>query len=243
MDTRIEIGDKLDLEKIETRLSANPNKEPVVYTSQVLDEAESGNMYVAMPIKEGKVIALSVGEEFYATFYTKTGLMRCKVAVAGRFKKNALFFMELEQKTVLQKMQRREYFRFECRTQIEYRPLGDEEQRMVLSGEAYIADEEQALWKTAVMLDLSGGGIHFVTGVQEDREKLMQVRFPIVYKEKAEVVYCYARLLRAYKNQNNSTIYDHHIKFWHMDQGQREKIIRYIFDEQRKNRSKQLGNS
>lgn len=241
MDSRIEIGDKLDLEKIETRLSVNPDKGPEVYTSQVMDEAESGNILAAMPLREGAVIPLGVGQEFFATFYTKNGLLRCRVSVAGRYKKNALFLAELEQKTSLQKMQRREYFRHACRVQIEYRLLGEEEQQMIESGKAYVGDEELQAWKSATMLDLSGGGIHFVTSVHEDKANLIEVRFPVIYKGKSEVIYAYARLLRSQRNENNSTIYDHHVKFWLMDSGQREKIIRYIFDEQRKNRAKQLG--
>lgn len=242
MDSRISIGDKLDLEKIETRLSVNPDKGPEIYNSQVLDEGEGDNIMVAMPLREGAVIPLSVGQEFFATFYTQNGLLRCRVRVAGRSKKNALFYLELEQKTSLQKMQRREHFRYECRVQIEYRLLGEEEQQMIESGNAYVGDEEQQTWKSATMLDLSGGGIRFVTSVHEDKANFMEVRFPIVFKGKSEVIYAYARLLRSQRNENNSMIYDHHIKFWLMDQGTREKIIRYIFDEQRKNRAKQLGN-
>lgn len=241
MDSRIDIGDKLDLEKIETRISVDPDKGPEVYTSQVLDEGESDNILVAMPIKEGKVIPLSVGQEFFATFYTSNGLLRCRVAVASRFKRNALFLMELVQKTSLQKMQRREYFRHACRVQIDYRVLGEEEQQAVESGNAYVGDEELQTWKRATMLDLSGGGIHFVTSAHEKDANLMEVRFPVIYKGKSEVIYAYARLLRSQRNGNNNTIYDHHVKFWLMDSGQREKIIRYIFDEQRKNRAKQLS--
>ncbi len=242
MDSRIEIGDKLDLEKIETRLSVYPDKEPDIYVSQVLDEGqEPERIFVAMPIKEGKVIPLSVGQGFYATFYTKSGLLRCEAEVMGRYKKDSLLLLEIEQKTGLEKVQRREYFRFECRMPIEYRILEQEEQEMLEAGNAYNADEEQLDWKKAVMLDLSGGGIRYVSAFQAEKNTMVQVRFGITMEDKTEVVYAYAWVLRSLRNQNNNSVYDHHIKFWRMDQGLREKIIRYIFHEQRRNRSKQLG--
>lgn len=242
MDNRIEIGDKLDLEKIETHLSVYPGKGTDIYVSQVLDEGqEPDRIFVAMPIKEGKVIPLSVGHGFYATFYTKSGLLRCEVEVMGRYKKDSLLLLEIEQKTGLEKVQRREYFRFECRMPIEYRVLGQEEREMLEAGNAYNADEWQLDWKKAVMLDLSGGGLRYVSGFHTEKDTMVQVRFGITIEDKTEMVYAYAWVLRSFRNQNNNTIYDHHIKFWRMDQGLREKIIRFIFHEQRKNRSKQLG--
>lgn len=242
MDSRIEIGDKLDLEKIETRLSVYPGKGTDIYVSQVLDEGEEPDkIFVAMPIKEGKVIPLSVGQGFFATFYTKSGLQRCEVEVAGRYKKDSLLLLEIEQKTALEKVQRREYFRFDCRMPFEYRLLEEEEREMLESGNAYNTDEWQLEWKKAVMLDLSGGGIRYVSSLYSEKDAFVQVRFGITIEDKTEMVYAYARVLRSARNQNNSTIYDHNVKFWRMDQGLREKIIRYIFHQQRKNRSKQLG--
>ena len=42
MDSRIAIGDKLELQKIETRLSVNPDIASRTYVSRVLDESELG---------------------------------------------------------------------------------------------------------------------------------------------------------------------------------------------------------
>lgn len=242
MDSKIAIGDKLELEKIETHLSANHGNGPQVYVSQVLDEGEFDSVCVAMPIHEGKMIPLNVGQEFMATFYTKSGLLRCRVEVTGRYKKGTLFLLDITPKTALKKMQRREYFRYECRTQIDYRIVGDEEKQLMDSGNAYNTDEWRLEWKKAVMLDLSGGGIRFVSDGKAENDSLLQVRFDITLGEDVEVVYLFAKILRIERNQNNSTLYNYHIKFWRMDHGMREKIIRYIFEQQRKNRSKQLGN-
>lgn len=241
MNNKIMIGDKLELEKIETRLSASPDKEPTIYVSQVLDEAEDGDLFVSMPIQAGKVIPLNVGEEFYVSFYTKSGMLRCQAEVMGRYKKDSLFLLKIALVTELQKVQRREYYRLSCHMPIIYRIISDEERKLLEEDVPY--DEEEMIldWQTGEILDLSGGGIRFITSAQLPKHTLLQVRFDISSGDEVEVMYVYARLLRAERNQNNSSIYDNRIKFWRMDRVTREKIVRFIFETQRKKRSKEAG--
>lgn len=242
MDERINIGDKVDLDKIETKLSAGPDKKRVTYSSQVLDEGKDGNIFIAMPIHEGKLVPLNIDQEFFATFFTKSGLMRCKVVVVGRYKKNALSLLEVMQKTKLEKFQRREYFRHACRIPLEYRIVKDIEKEVILPGDAYNTDEWQLEWKNGIAIDLSGGGIRFVGAIAEEKGSILQVRFNLTDEENPEMIYSYAKLLRCEKSENNRALYDNRIEFWRMDQGTCEKIIHFIFEEQRKKRSKQLGN-
>lgn len=241
MDSRITIGDKLELVKIETILSVNPDREQKIYVSQVLDESQNGEYLVSTPIQEGKVVPLSVGQEFYATFYSKSGLLRCSVEITGRYKQGQLFFMEITQTTALEKIQRREYFRFSYNCPIRYRIISDKERELIEKGIAYKEDEMEIVWKNGVILDLSGGGIHFVSSVHEEKNSLVQVCFEIMEGSKKEMIYAFADLLRSEKNQNNSGVYNNHVMFWRMGKNMREKIIRFIFDAQRRERSKENG--
>lgn len=241
MDSRITIGDKIELEKIETRLSVDPDKRPEKYNSQVLDEAPNDRIYAAMPVRGGTIVPLSVGQKLNATFVSNAGLHRCEVTVTGRYKKEGLFLVELEQTSTLQKVQRREFFRLEKRTPIKYRIVEGEEYDMVHAGNAYFPDETNLVWKEAIMIDLSGGGVRFVSGQKEEKGSFVEVQFAVEHDEEVEIVYAYAEMLRSERNANNSSIYDHRVMFWKMDNGMREKIIRYIFSEQRKRRSQQLG--
>ncbi|MBQ9983205.1 MAG: flagellar brake protein [Lachnospiraceae bacterium] len=241
MDNKLSIGDKIELEKIETRLSVDPDKKPEKYNSQVLDEAPNDRIYAAMPIRGGTVVPLGVGQTFYATFFSNSGLLRCEVVVTGRYKKGGFFLVELEQKSSLQKVQRREFFRYECRKQIQYRIIEGEEKEMIRAGNAFQADEHSLEWKDAIMIDLSGGGIRMVSSASEEKGAFVELRFDIEINEEVEILYVYAELLRSERNQNNTSIYDHRIMFWKLDSGTREKIIRYIFEQQRKKRAQQLG--
>ena len=241
MDSRITIGDKLELKKIETELSENQNKKTPIYISQVLDESQNGEYLVSMPLSEGRVIPLSVGQEFYATFYSQKGLLQCQVEVTGRYRQEELFLMEITQKTILEKIQRREYFRLPCHQSIKYHVLSDTEQKQLEEQTECDIDEVTAEWKRGIMLDLSGGGIWLVSSMQEERNSIVQISFEITLNGKKERICAFAILLRSERNQKNQAVYDHHLMFWNMGQKVREKIIRFIFDEQRKNRAKEIG--
>lgn len=241
MDSRITVGDKIDLEKIETRLSVDPEKRPPVYVSQVLDDSQNGELLVAMPIREGKVIPLTVGQRFYATFYAKSALLRCEVEVTGRYKKGTLFLMELTQLTALEKVQRREYFRLECNMPMKYRLIDEEERRLIESRILYDEEEKNLQWKKGVILDLSGGGIRFVSAFREKKEAFMQVQFEMQVGGEDEIFCLYGVLLRSEQNLNNSSIFEQQIMFWKLDESLREKLIRSIFEMQRKKRSKASG--
>ena len=175
MDFRINIGDKLDLKKIEKRLSVDPDRDVPVYISQVLDETDAGDILVAMPVSEGRVIPLNVDDEYNTTFYTKSGLLNCRTLVVGRYKKDALFLLSLRQLTDLKKIQRREYFRLSCRNPLTYRILDDNERDEIEHGFPSTAKIDDDDWKNGIMLDLSGGGIRFVSAFKEvpDRKSVV----------------------------------------------------------------------
>lgn len=240
MDNRIAIGDKVDLEKIDNRIASDPEKRKV-FTTQVLDESEAGEILAAMPIHEGKIVPLNIGQVFSATFYTKSGLQSCDLEVTKRYKKGTLFLVELTQITKLSKKQRREFFRLSCRMPIEYRVIDAEEKEMIIRGESYDHEDKETEWKNGIMLDLSGGGIWFVSTVHEEKTAFIQVRFEIEKNERVEVIYAFATLLRSEQNPNNKAIYDDHVMFWELNDDVRENIIRFIFEEQRRMRSKEMG--
>jgi c-di-GMP-binding flagellar brake protein YcgR len=242
MDSRITIGDKIDLEKIETRLSVDPDKRPPVYVSQVLDDSDNGEILAAMPFQEGKVVPLSVGQKFHATFYSQSGLLRCEVEVTGRYKKGSLFLVELTQQSLYKKVQRREFFRLACNLPIEYRIVSDVEMKLIEEGTSYDEESMKPEWKKGVILDLSGGGIRFVSSYREEKDSFLQVRFEMPVEDEDEIFCLYATLLRCEQNRNNTTLYDQRVMFWRLDYTLREKVIRSIFEIQRKNRSKATGN-
>lgn len=236
MDSRLTVGVKIDLEQIETRLSVDPDERPTVYVSQLLDESPNGQIIAAMPFQEGKLVPLSVGQKFNASFYSKSGLYCCKVEVTGRFKKGSVFLMELTQISILEKVQRRQYFRLDYNASMEYRVVDEEEQTLLESGTLVEEDALEIEWKKSIIMDISGGGIRFVAPTKEEKGSIIQVKFEMPVGTETEIFCLYAVVLRVEKKEKNS-IFEHRIMFWQLNQTLREKLIRSIFEVQRKKRS------
>lgn len=240
MENGIDIGVKIDIEKMNDRLSESQDQKQI-YVSQVLDETENGSILAAMPIKEGKVVPFSIGQQLIATFYTKTGLLQGNVVVTGRFKRGDLFLMEISTNTEFKRVQRREFFRYDCRMPLEYRLIGEEEQRLLTELADYDVNKLNPEWRNAAMLDLSGGGMHFVSTSKEENGSLIQVRFEIGHGEHTQIVCAFAKVLRCSQNENQSRLYNAHIKFQGISKKLQEQIVRFIFEEQLRQRSKQSG--
>ena len=149
--------------------------------------------------------------------------------------------MEIRLQGALEKIQRREFFRLECRLEMQYRLVDAEEQKYIEAGQAYNPDELGIEWKKGIMLDLSGGGVRFVSSSKEENGALMEIRFDMELDGVSEVVYALASVLLSVRNVNNNQIYEQRVQFYRMDQALQERIIHYIFQTQRKNRMKELG--
>jgi c-di-GMP-binding flagellar brake protein YcgR len=100
---------------------------------------------------------------------------------------------------------------------------------------------DECEWKDGIMIDLSGGGIRFVSGTREEIMSLIQVRFEIIEDGLIEAIYAYAKVLRSERTPNKSNVFDQRVEFFGMKRGMRERIIKYIFDTQRKSRVKESG--
>jgi c-di-GMP-binding flagellar brake protein YcgR len=150
--------------------------------------------------------------------------------------------VELTQQSLFKKVQRREFFRLACNLPIEYRIIGDAERKLIEEGTPYQEESMNPEWKKGVILDLSGGGIRFVSNEKGQKDAFLQVRFEMPVGDEDEIFCLYATLLRSEQNRNNTSLYDQRIMFWRLDYTLREKVVRSIFEIQRKKRSKATGN-
>jgi c-di-GMP-binding flagellar brake protein YcgR len=101
--------------------------------------------------------------------------------------------------------------------------------------------EEDIVWKKGVLLDISGGGVRMVSEYQEEPGCPIQLRFSIIVDGMNEEVIQYGKLIASAPNRNNNILYEQRVEFEQIDDKEREKIIRFIFDEERKKISKEKG--
>lgn len=218
-------------------LSQNPldeTKMANVYISQIYDvKGDDKRITVAMPIKEGRLIPLSVGMNFDAIFYTKTGLYHSIVAVVNRYKSNNLYVMVVELKTALKKVQRRQFFRFETAIPIRYAVMDEDAIHVVETLKTLPDNFLQKLLIKSTTLDISGGGVRF-SGIRLKKGEKIYVEFDYIFQDRVRTFRAIANVISSEHPPNRDDIFHNRAGFQVVNSGEREMLIKYIFEEERK---------
>ncbi len=238
----IRIGDKIDI-KVEQRVEKDGKLEyvPSVYNSQVLDIKGDGKFEASMPIEKGKVIVLPLNMRFEIVFNTQSGNVYKSVAVVTeRYRAEGRYMMELQLKKGLEKIQRREFFRYPCLIEFDFFIL-QEYQKEKSAEELYMEFMEGRLAEVChgMTTDLSGGGMRFSSSYELDKNSKI---FIVLYLQNevinrdfymiADVVTCKSA------NIIGKVAYESRVKFVIEDDEMREDIIRFIFEEERRRRKR-----
>ena len=146
--------------------------------------------------------------------------------------------------TKLTKVQRRDYFRFQCLIPIKVLPIPQEV--AILPNMTLVEDDLQRYGNTyglpvsGNITDISGGGAKFTAKADVLTDRFMYCSFRLRSKQINETINVIARRVKSeYKEKLG--IYEHRIEFLFKEPEDRETIIKYIFDEERRIRKKDQG--
>lgn len=240
----VNVGDKVDiriLQQVERKDQSDTI--PKVYKSSVQDIKPAGLFEIAMPIYGGKMVLLSAGLRYECVFYTRKGLYRCIVQVKERYKSEGLYMLLMEPKTPLEKFQRREYFRFECAMDIDYCKITAEEaaiEKIENLKEQHFSSQPDAVMNKGIAVDLSGGGIRFVAEEEGKRGEYLLISIFLRSIDVNQLLEFSGRVLscKRIEGERGAKRYEYRVQFLTRDQKKRETIIKYIFEQERKNRQK-----
>ena len=167
----INIGDKIELTHV--RSAYRRKLSDRTYGSKLLDYDGFRSAKISMPIYEGKVVPLELDDEYDLCFFTSFGLFRCRAKVKKRSREGRMHVLQMEFLSLPKKYQRRKFFRLECMMEIRYREISQDEKVLYdLVQAKEIEESEKQLyekkmrelagrWNSALMTDISGGGVHF----------------------------------------------------------------------------------
>lgn len=232
-------GQKVELQYVEKATEENGDTLKKIYTSTVYDVLSEDRLEIMMPMEKTKLILLPVDAEFNICFYTEQGLYQCFVQIIDRYKSNNVYILVLELTSNLRKYQRREYYRFSCALEMEARDLLEEE-KMAVEQEDYHLIPGLPL-KRSVIVDISGGGLRFVSTQKYEENSLIYCTYYLMLngqKKKYELV---GKILSVKEIQGRAGTYEHRVQYMNLHVDEREEIIRYIFEEERKHRHKELN--
>lgn len=230
---KIELTRSVAVENIEAAKSSNR-----IFVSQVLDILDDEKLKIGMPIEQGKVIPLPVNARMDACFYTKAGLFQARVVVTDRYKEGQIFVLVVELISDLQKYQRRQYYRLGCVIDIKYRCITAEEVEEYARNSNMIVEADD--FREGTALDISGGGIRFVSEEKLEKEQEIFIVLEITYGEQSKTYGLMGKVIVSYEAKSRADLYEHRIEFINMQGGVRESLIKYIFNEERRQRRNEM---
>lgn len=251
----VQIGDKIDLVKLEKERN-HDTKVPGSrkYVSQVLEFLDGNKVKIAMPIYNNKIVLLELEERYHLCFYTSRGTYQCKAAVVDRRKDGRVMVLIVEILTNIEKFQRREYYRLERIMDITYRLYTKEEEiylnRIVENNFQTMAEKTECLeklkvlqsdWMSATITDISGGGARFNTGFQSNSGDYIILNITFQMSAKAYDFKLKSLVISSRSLMNREGLYENRVEFIEIDVEQRETLIKFIFEEERKMRKREKG--
>lgn len=232
------IGNKIELVKLEQVIKNEPNKK--VYVSKIYDVLPGNKLQIAMPIYEGKIVPLALDDKYTACFYTGKGLLQCNVLITSRYKSGNLFFLEILMLGELSKVQRREFYRYRCTIDAKIRVVSDEEYETGIPDDISVP-EDMLPWDDAKLLDISGGGAKLVQKNNLEKNEVVKLKFIVSILDEALYFNLFARILSSTRFNGRTDIYEQRLEFMKITQEDRDKIIRFIFENERMARAKESG--
>lgn len=240
----VNIGDKIEMTHVKSssrrKLSSN------TYGSMLLDYDGKRSAKISMPIYEGKVIPLEVGDEYDLCFFTSAGLYRCRAKVERRFREGTMYVLNMEFLSLPKKYQRRQFFRLDCMNEIRYRLISEKERTlqdfikenefedpMILEAYMRKLEELQRDWKKATMTDISGGGLRFQSSEKLEKETYLEVEVPLLIGDEKTLFKNTAKVV-ANLELGDAGEYAARCEFEHLGSEQRELIVKYVFEEQKR---------
>lgn len=241
------IGDKIDIKPLDK--SGRPLHNTRIFASQFIDFVDFDIINISAPIVYGRAIPLAAGEFFNLCFYTNKGLYQCNCTAISNYKDNNTVVTVVRVINNLEKLQRRQFFRLECIIDIEYRIIRKEEEileeKLLKNDFNSVQDKEKALmildqftkqWAKAAITNISGGGARFnsLTRLNQGDKVRIIMNLPKgfdTFKMELDAI-----IVASDKLLNRSDSYENRIQFIEVKPKDREELIKFIFELDRKRR-------
>ena len=228
-------GQRVELKAVNLK-EGEKNK---THNTKVYDVVGEDRIEIIMPMEQTKLILLPVDGEYGLCFYSGAVLYECVARVIDRYKSNNVYILLMELETNLRKFQRREYYRYSCALEMDSRNICEEE----------IANEERNEYalvpglplKRSIIVDISGGGLRFVSDYKYDKDSVILCHYTLMIKGETREFDLVSKILDVKEITTGKGGYEHRVQYLNAHSQDREEIIQYIFDEERKNRKRERG--
>jgi c-di-GMP-binding flagellar brake protein YcgR len=221
VDTKI--GTKLELQQYDV----NGNPAPPMLISQFEGINEDGTLVVLVPIFEGSLYPLHADTIIQVAFELKSELYAFDAKVIQRYKEGNIYYLQMRAVSDITQIQRRNFFRFDCVMDIEYRIFHRD-----------VEDEkEKGPFSNAISRDISGGGLCLMFETAPGMGMYIEG-----FISKINRLPFAGKIVRVILTEGTGiNRFEIGVEFLNIENRNREKIIAFIFESQRNLIKKGLG--
>lgn len=235
------LGDKIDIQLMAQPDSSGDGFAARLYKSSLLDFLSDTEMEISMPTNNGKMVLFHVGLRIELVFYTTRGLYSCTAIVLDRYRRGNIYMISVERKSPLKKFQRREFYRIDCYNEMSYYKITPDvanypKTQMLyqeIMKDYYIPEE-----RLAVAIDISGGGIRFLSDAPVEEDTYILVRIQLSNEKVDQIFFLVTKVIESIKSERDPSKYQCRGKFQFKEMKDRESIVRYVFEEERRIRNR-----
>lgn len=232
-------GDKLEMKSTTQVMLPDGTEGVKLYKSTVFDVPDDGNIEIVMPMEQSKLVLLPIDGEYEVCFFSHGGMYSANVRIVDRQKVRNTYVLITEMITNLHKCQRREYYRFNCILEMQVKQLNKAEAEAMEKCLINLVSEENMT--RGVIVDISGGGLRFVSKKHFEEGSILYLKYNLNIGNIDKEFTMAAKVLSSAEIPNRTNEYQNRVKFQYLDNITREEIIKYIFNEERKNRKNGKG--
>lgn len=225
--------------EISTIVEEGSGREKKIYKTTVFDVENDEEVKLVMPMEQSRLILLPIDNEYDLCFYTKHGLFQAYARVKDRYKNNNVYVVTLELTTNLRKYQRREYYRLNCVLAMKCTCINELSEIEIRNQEVEFMDTSLTV-VDGTIVDISGGGVRFISKTKFNPSDHIQFTFDLRASNGIESFNVVGVILHSDEIEKRLGEYENRVKFTIIDTEDRENIIKYIFEEQRKIRRRSL---
>jgi c-di-GMP-binding flagellar brake protein YcgR len=95
--------------------------------------------------------------------------------------------------------------------------------------------------KRSIVADISGGGLRFVADYAYEAGSIILCKYRLMIGGRLKEYNIKSKVLAVKELENRKGVYEHRVQYIDVDSAEREEIIKYIFDQERKTLKNQNG--
>lgn len=195
----------------------------IKYSSQLLDKIDNNIYVISGPIHKNTLIPLSFGVEIIIEYFKEnSGRFVFKAKIIKRESKK-LYKLYIKKIGNINKLQERDYYRLSDMLKV----------KKIIQDSNNIDENDE---EKCVTEDISGNGMKILSDCIHKHGDIVLCKIFI----EEDIIQIVGQIVRFEKTENKKYNYALGIKFTEINNNDRQKIIKYIFTQQRKLRKKGL---